>query len=101
MFMRRERSHSLISSALVALVLLVPQSWGQQVTAAIVGAVSDPSGAALPSATLTARDVDRGTTWKVQTNAEGVYNFPHLSIGKYDVRVEAQGFQTAVHAPFS
>jgi hypothetical protein len=107
-YMRGNQSHSLISRgtvptllALAAFVPLAPSSRGQQVTAAILGTVSDPSGAALPSAAVTARDTDRGTTWKAQTNAEGVYNFPRLPIGKYEVRVEVSGFQTAVHSPFS
>jgi hypothetical protein len=105
--MKRNKWHSLISSsiagtllAVAAFILAAPLSWGQQVTGAITGTVSDPSGAALPSATVTSRDVDRATTWKAQTNAEGVYNFPRLPIGKYDVRVEAPGFQTAVHSAF-
>ena len=107
MYMRSNEFRSLISRttactilAILALVSLAPTSWGQQVTAAIIGTVSDPSGAALPSATVTARDAERGTTWKAQTNTEGSYNFPRLPIGRYDLRVEASGFQTAVHAPF-
>src|SRR5581483_11673617 len=31
-------------------------------------------------------------------NPDGVYNFPQLPIGTYEVRVEANGFQTAVRA---
>jgi hypothetical protein len=106
-FMNTNGSHSRISRAIAwtlpviaALVMLATPSWGQQVTAAIIGTVTDPSGAALPNATVTAKDTDRGSAWKTQTNSEGVYNLPLLPIGKYEVRVEASGFQTAVHTPF-
>ena len=38
-------------------------SWSQQVTAAITGRVIDPSGAAVPGASVTAKDTQRGTAW--------------------------------------
>lgn len=107
--MRTNESHSRISRGAawtllaVAVLILVapPLALGQEVTAAITGRVMDPSGAALPNATVTAKDMDRGTQSKTQTNSEGAYNFPRLPIGKYEVRVEASGFQTAVHTPFA
>src|SRR5258708_18498211 len=99
---RTSRSAAWTLPALVILVLLAPAlTLGQEVTAAITGRIMDPSGAALPSATVTAKDVDRGTVVKTQTNSEGAYNFSRLPIGKYEVRVEASGFQTAVHSPFA
>ena len=82
---------------LVALVVaLAPAGLAQEATAAITGTVTDPSGAAISGANVTVRDIDRGTTWKTQSNAEGTYNLPRLPIGNYEVRVEASGFQTAV-----
>src|SRR5258708_37836941 len=99
---RTSRSAAWTLPALVILVLLAPAlTLGQEVTAAITGRVMDPSGAALPSATVTAKDVDRGTSVKTQTNSEGAYNLPRLPIGKYEVRGEATGFQTAVQSPFA
>jgi hypothetical protein len=68
--------------------------WGQQVTAAITGKVTDPSGAAVVNAKITATDVDRGTPWTSTTNGDGAYNIPRVPIGTYDVKVEMQGFQT-------
>ncbi len=73
--------------------------WGQQVTAAITGSVADPAGAAIPGATVIARDVERGTVTTVETNGTGVFNFPRLPIGTYEVRVEAKGFESAVQPP--
>ena len=49
----------------------------------------------MPDAKVTATDVDRGTAWPTTTNTDGIYNLPRLPVGKYNVRVEKQGFQTA------
>ena len=62
---------------------------------AITGKISDPSGAAVVGATVTAKDADRGTVFTTKTNEDGIYNLPRLPIGRYEVRVEAPGFQTA------
>src|SRR5262245_17511480 len=69
---------------------------GQQVTAAILGNVVDPNGAPVANAKVTARDETRGTTWTTETNTEGAFNMPRLPVGSYEVRIEAQGFRTAV-----
>ena len=37
-------------------------AWAQQAAGSITGLVTDPSGSAVANATVTARDVDRGTT---------------------------------------
>src|SRR5579864_3210266 len=108
-FMKTNASYSRGSSriawtvlALAALILLSSALvLGQEVTASLTGTVTDPSGAAIPSAAVTATDADRGTVWKTQSNSEGTYVLPRLPIGRYEVRVEVSGFQTAVHAPFS
>ena len=89
-----------LASLIFALSVLfaVPQfAFGQQVTAAITGVVTDPSGAPIANATVTAKDMERGTVWTTQTNEAGVFNLPRLPIGNYEIRVEAKGFQTAVH----
>ena len=65
-------------------------------TASFAGSVVDASGASVVGATLTAKDTDRGTTYKVQTNGVGVFSLPRLPVGTYDLKVEAPGFQTAV-----
>ena len=79
----------------------VPAALAQEITAAITGKVSDPSGAAIAGATVTARDVERGTVSKTDTNVEGLFNLPRLPVGSYEVRVEATGFQTAVRPAFT
>ncbi|HEY6341066.1 MAG TPA: TonB-dependent receptor [Bryobacteraceae bacterium] len=80
--------------------LMAAAAWAQETTGAITGHVTDPSGAVVANAMVTARDVDRGVAWKTETNAEGVYNLPRLPVGKYEIRVGATGFETAVRPPF-
>ena len=85
------------AAALACLLLFAAMApaWGQQVTAAITGKITDPSGASVVEAKVTATDMDRGTVWPTVTNADGVYNLPRLPIGSYNVKVEKEGFQTA------
>jgi len=86
---------------LMALVGAVQSAWSQEVTAAIVGTVTDPSGAPIKGATVTATDTDRGTVWTAQTNESGSYNLLRLPISTYGVKVTATGFQTTVEKPFT
>ncbi|HEY6967761.1 MAG TPA: carboxypeptidase regulatory-like domain-containing protein [Candidatus Angelobacter sp.] len=72
----------------------------QESTASIVGTVVDQSGATVKGATVTIKDVDRGTTQTVETNDDGAYNFPRVPVGNYEVSVAAQGFQTARRSKF-
>ncbi len=69
----------------------------QEVSAELTGRVTDPTGSAIAKANVTARDLDRGTTWPTTTNDDGIYTFPRIPNGKYTLKVEAQGFKTFSH----
>jgi Carboxypeptidase regulatory-like domain len=88
-------------SLMVALLALYQPVAGQEVTAAIVGTVSDPSGAPIPRAEITAKDADHGTVWTAKTNDVGVYNLLRIPVGTYTLKVSATGFQTAAYPPFT
>jgi hypothetical protein len=77
------------------LIVAAIPAWSQQVTAAILGRVSDQNDAPIVKARVTAKDEARGTIWTTETNSEGVFNLPRLPVGSYEIRVEAQGFQTS------
>jgi len=78
---------------LVSLLLLLGQfAFGQAVYGNIVGTVNDPSGAAVPNATVIIKDLDRGGEYKTVTNARGNYEQTHLLAGRYLVSVTAAGF---------
>jgi len=81
---------------LLGLLALSSIGWSQGPIAAITGLITDSSGAAVPNATITVKDVDRGTNWPTHANDAGYYNLPRLPIGTYDVTVEANGFQAQV-----
>jgi hypothetical protein len=85
---------------LALLLAFVQAGQAQEVTGAITGKITDPSGSAIVGASVTAKDAERGTVWNSKTNDSGIYNLPRLPIGRYEVRVEANGFQTAVHQAF-
>src|SRR5262245_53515973 len=85
-----------ILTLLILLIASAATALGQQVTAAILGNVTDPNGAPVTRAKVTARDEARGTVLTTETNSEGVFNLPRVPVGSYEVRIEIQGFQTAV-----
>src|SRR6202049_4214604 len=63
-----------------------------ETTSAIIGQVSDASGAAVPVATVTITNTDTALKRSASTDESGRFNFPQLKPGTYTVRVEAQGF---------
>jgi hypothetical protein len=69
---------------------------GQEFRGLIIGQVTDPHGAVVPNATVTA--VREGTQQKytAQTNGGGNFSIPYLQPGVYSVLVEAAGFKKAV-----
>jgi hypothetical protein len=58
----------------------------------ISGVVTDPSGASVPGASVTVRDIDRGVDRNLTTDSAGQYSAPSLTPGTYSVRVSAAGF---------
>jgi hypothetical protein len=75
--------------------------WGQEVTATVTGTVTDPSGAPVAGAAVTAKSVERGTTFTGTTGDDGYYRVSQLPVGNYELRVEKAGFQTALHPAFT
>src|ERR1700678_3050009 len=91
---------AVLAAIALALVLAASPLRAQEVTGAINGTVTDPSGAPMVGATVTATDVARGTTYPAKTNSDGAYYLTQLPIGRYTVKVESTGFQTAVKPAF-
>src|SRR5260370_3776040 len=87
--------------AVVGILCSANVARGQDVTATITGTITDASGAPLAGATVTAKDMDRGTVWPATTNPEGIYNILRIPVGSYSLRVEAKGFQTTLFPPFT
>ena len=62
----------------------------------ISGLVTDPSGAVVTGATVRLQELDRNQTTEAVTNDSGLYSFPNLTAGRYQVTVEQPGFRKSV-----
>ena len=85
----------LVCMALVVLLCSASAAVAQEVTATITGTATDPSGAAVAGAKVTAKSVERGITFSAVTNESGLYRIGQLPVGSYELRVEKDGFQTS------
>jgi hypothetical protein len=62
-------------------------------TGIVVGTVTDPSGAAVPGATVTLTDTATNAERTAITNETGRYNFPNVPPGKYNLTINKAGFR--------
>src|ERR1051325_5194204 len=81
---------------LMVVVLVGASAWAQQITGSIRGTVSDPSGAVVQSATVSATQTETGFTRTATTGNDGAYVLLELPVGHYQLRVEARSFQKYV-----
>src|SRR5579863_7041379 len=81
----------------VAGLLVTGAAVAQEVSAGITGRVTDPSGASIVGAKVNAKDLDRGVDWPTVSNQDGIYAFPRVPPGRYELKVEAQGFKTYIN----
>src|SRR5215471_20933621 len=77
--------------ASLAVLLLSSFVFAQGSTGRILGSVSDQSGAVIPGASISIRDVDRGAVRSLTTDEAGLYNAPNLLPGTFALRVELAG----------
>jgi hypothetical protein len=73
----------------------------QEVTAGITGTVTDPNGAAVVGALVTATDTQRGTSFSTRSDADGLYYLQRIPVGTYQLRAESAPFSTATLPPFT
>ena len=85
------------SSLLICAMASLPLP-GQTTSTAILGAVTDPTGAAVTGAVVAVTNIDTGVTRRSVTNAAGYYNMAGLDPGNYKVTLERQGFKTQVRS---
>jgi hypothetical protein len=89
------KSSSLILSFILALLALSAAKVSAQTSGEITGLVTDSSGAAVSGATVTVLNKATGAMRIVATNSDGLYSFPSLPPGSYELKVEQAGFKTA------
>src|SRR5215831_17134124 len=99
-FRKEERMKSIRVLACLVVCLLVASgvALGQGLGASgtITGTVTDPSGAVLPNATVTATDVERGIKRTTNSDNTGHYELTGLMPTTYTISTERNGFQTTI-----
>ena len=78
---------------LAAVLLGCGSAWSQVTTATLYGTVTDPSGAAVPGASVILVHAETNTTTVRTADSSGEFTFDFLRVGSYSARVEAQGFK--------
>src|SRR5262245_23123530 len=79
----------------VVLVLLPTLATAQTAQVGqVTGEVTDATGGRLPGATVTLTSVDRGVSRTAVTDGQGQYLFALVALGRYDITVTLNGFQT-------
>ena len=94
--MRARLWSSLFGSLLLSLCL-VPTAWAQQTLGSVSVTVVDPSGAAVPGATLTLTDVATNDARTAVTQEAGNHTFVNLNFGPHKLTVSLQGFATQTY----
>jgi hypothetical protein len=83
-------------AAWVLIVFLSVQAHAQVAGATLTGTVSDTSGAVIPGAQVSIKNVATGITRNIAADTAGFYAAPNLLPGNYEVTVSALGFATQV-----
>src|ERR1017187_6407242 len=97
--MPKLRAHSLtllmqlLILSVSLLAIRAPAQAQGETTSAIVGSVTDPTGAAIPGATVTVTNIENGLKRFVKTDDSGRFSFPQLKPGTYSVKAEADRFE--------
>ena len=82
-------------ATLLEVVCLLPAGiWAQELSS-ITGTVTDPAGAAVPSANIEIKNTDTGFLYKSGASATGNYSVG-VTVGTYEVSVTAPGFKKFV-----
>src|SRR5437868_5261037 len=80
--------------SVVTFFLLCLGTFAQEYRATIVGTITDPSGSAIPNATVKATNIGTNTATDAKSTSDGVFTLPFLEPGVYRIEASAPGFQT-------
>jgi len=88
-----------LRSLFISRIVLIPVLLAQFVIAqesvnyaSIGGRVTDPSGAVVEGAQITARQTETNLTAAATSDHEGRFRFPYLRVGQYEIKVRHEGF---------
>jgi Carboxypeptidase regulatory-like domain/TonB dependent receptor len=90
-----KRTRAVLTTCLgIGLALFPHTAPAQAVYGSVFGTVTDASGAAIPGATVTVTDENKGTSVTAKSNESGGYTVEHLIPDLYTVKVEMAGFKS-------
>jgi hypothetical protein len=91
---------NLLSCITVCAVLSAPAAAAQETvnSASVAGRITDPQGAVVPGAAVTARQTETNVTAEATSDQEGRFRFPYLKVGPYEIRIHLEGFVDATRS---
>ncbi len=95
--MRARAVKPVLPVGILTLLLLSAPILAQVSAATLSGTVTDPSGAVVPTAKISVKNLGTGQSTSTQTNSAGLYDLPNLAPGDYEVSISAAGFVTKVN----
>lgn len=97
-FIKRITDAFIVGSLLAAVFALHP-AWGQNMsTGSVTVTVEDPSGASIPGATLSLKDLATNDVRTSKTQNSGAATFPDLNFGHYSLTITKEGFSTKLYS---
>jgi len=93
--------YRIVSSVVAYLILFAVSALSQGTDASLSGTVTDPTGAVVVSAQISAENIATGVVSKTVSNNAGVYSFPALQPGAYRISAELTGFHRMVYNDIS
>ena len=84
------------NQVLMVIIALSVASTAQIQNGQFTGVVTDPSGAVIPGATITVRNLDTGLALTTISNDSGLYTAREVPVGKYKITAGARGFKTVI-----
>ncbi len=87
----------LVGVSLFLAAIFAAALYGQTSRGTVTGIVTDPSGSAVPGATVELKAIQTGVVRPTTTNESGVYRFDAVDLGDHDLTVKAPGFKTTAN----
>lgn len=85
----------------LTMALLSSVAWAQTGKGSLRGTITDPSGAVVPNATVSIRNLENGQAYTSKASSAGVYVVPNVQPGEYQVTVQMAGFKKFVQSGVS
>lgn len=80
-----------------ALGLFTCAAWGQSTFGSLIGTVTDPSGGTVSTCIVTVTNKDTSSQRRTVTDRNGTYSLVNLEPGKYQIEIQAAGFERALY----